>query len=1153
MLLLKARAPVNCCVTEDLSTPLHKACAGSKTGHLLAVKQLLDAKSDVHALNKWRETPLLTAANHGHAKAVEALLKSGADPCMCTDTGWSPLSIAAYKGHDDVVRLLLDEGAPTEEADPTLSALLQAATKGLPDTVELLLAHGADHTVTTKKGDTALSILVEQNLIDAAVEMVMEYKASIARCSRDRKKVQRARLMINLRIKQQQRDGVLSLSSDEDETDNDSDGSPKAALHDDALSSAASTPTSFKKKKKKEKSSKESAEAQARAAEEALLMELEQEETQAQKEEAAANSKRAKNKKKKERQRQQKLKEEQEQREREEKEAKEKELVRKIQEEKERKERLQREKEKREREREESAERENVAAAKRKEREAMEKRRREQEKKERDKVRHVENGRTTPADVFSSEKRGKAAKAKGSKKQVQPSPDPTNNDELSQAGSSTSTSSKATAPSVSSRPGGVSKNRGWEAMSPVASSGLSQQQNKEVVSLGDAVSTTTPRSLEIGSTKQRNWSASPEFNGYDHVSRTTPASAQSSGSSSMHGDFDASDRHGMLRQGNEKISFPSQEPASPSRSYSLTAMELPGISMYRQEKLSEIFERCALARSQPQSSDPLSVVDESTVKTVTYRWIVRAAHGSAPFLDSIIPSWTDFQLLSTFFQRQFIAESRKGGPGLVGMEALKEAGNTLAMLCHNHAESLVQTNKKLQEQLPHDWTDSMLSLSVSEVSQNGMGTMVVIDWANRAQIYLPTLIFAKLRDRYVGPSGRVLTAIFGAKKRYDLLEMVVRGTAMDYHLSPATKSRIEKEVGLSAEISSDPFSTMSSNLFYGYFPDVDALFGGLPPFAGEGRSGEETAFLRRGGCSIAVLPPFDNMLASRYVRRMIDVAQTGDKENVPISFVAVLPCMCFRDVNRSPELDDLLQLDPRLNEAPGAFVRFVEVLAPGQHTFHVGVGDGQSEVSRSGSLFVVIQNETARRHNSLNEVSLMSIVRSMGVNVPPPGELPVVPPISFSNSFPMATATVTRSPILYRESIGSQSPLPQPQIVSTGYQEVIGGHPSPLAQPPTISTGFGAIGGTSLAGPSSGDSRRGARRGRLFELIDDGDDENLSDADVVSGMLSNLNVDLFQNNPPQDVDIEAISLMGIGNTLGNKPPISRLAPRGSHRATSRFA
>ena len=110
-LLLAAGAPVNCRVTEDLSTSLHKVCAGGKSGHLSAVKQLLVGGADVHTLNKWRETLLLTGANHGQAAAVEALLDAGGDPCKCTDTGWSPLSIAAYKGHDDVMRILLEQGA----------------------------------------------------------------------------------------------------------------------------------------------------------------------------------------------------------------------------------------------------------------------------------------------------------------------------------------------------------------------------------------------------------------------------------------------------------------------------------------------------------------------------------------------------------------------------------------------------------------------------------------------------------------------------------------------------------------------------------------------------------------------------------------------------------------------------------------------------------------------------------------------------------------------------------------------------------------------------------------------------------------------------------------------------------------------------------
>jgi hypothetical protein len=63
----------------------------------------------------------------------------------------------------------------------------------------------------------------------------------------------------------------------------------------------------------------------------------------------------------------------------------------------------------------------------------------------------------------------------------------------------------------------------------------------------------------------------------------------------------------------------------------------------------------------------------------------------------------------------------------------------------------------------------------------------------------------------------------------------------------------------------------------------------------------------------------------------------------------------------------------------------------------------------------------------------------------------------------------------------------------------------------------------------------------VFDLVDDGEEDNMNDVDVVSGMLENLNMDLFQNpagQNSQDIDIEAISLMGIGG-----PPPGGLHPR----------
>ena len=58
-----------------------------------------------------------------------------------------------------------------------------------------------------------------------------------------------------------------------------------------------------------------------------------------------------------------------------------------------------------------------------------------------------------------------------------------------------------------------------------------------------------------------------------------------------------------------------------------------------------------------------------------------------------------------------------------------------------------------------------------------------------------------------------------------------------------------------------------------------------------------------------------------------------------------------------------------------------------------------------------------------------------------------------------------------------------------------------------------------------------SRLGRVVDLVDDGDD----DFNEVSKMVNELSVSMFQNNPSQDVDIEAISLgfLGIGTQPSN--------------------
>lgn len=97
-LCLAQGASVNCKFKDDLYTPLHTACSsGTNGGSMEVLNLLLERGADGNACNKWRETPLLIAANNGHRAAVEALLKHGADPSLCSEAGWSALTFAAHK------------------------------------------------------------------------------------------------------------------------------------------------------------------------------------------------------------------------------------------------------------------------------------------------------------------------------------------------------------------------------------------------------------------------------------------------------------------------------------------------------------------------------------------------------------------------------------------------------------------------------------------------------------------------------------------------------------------------------------------------------------------------------------------------------------------------------------------------------------------------------------------------------------------------------------------------------------------------------------------------------------------------------------------------------------------------------------------------
>ncbi|KAL7540429.1 hypothetical protein ACHAXR_010103 [Thalassiosira sp. AJA248-18] len=1256
-LLLAAQAPVNCRVTEDLSTPLHKACAGSKPGHVSAVQQLLEGNADVHALNKWRETPLLTAANHGQSEAVEALLRYGADPCKCTDTGWSPLSIAAYKGHDEVVRLLLEEGAPTEEDDPTLSALLQAATKGLPDTVMLLLRHGADHTVTTKKGDTALSILVEQNLIDAAVEMVTDYSASVPRCSRDRKKIQRARLLINLRLKQMQRDGTGPYCDDSDqgESDTEPENGTGRALHDDADSAGASPLTSTRSKKKKNKGGQKSiakAEAEARAAEEALLLELEAEENAKTAKAAATETGSSKNRKKKlkkkEKERQLKLaeelvKEEEERKERESKKAKEEveaalaaattskpssvkkekvveltsQTVIQTHKHKKKQDKLGQNKEislpsplSGQNKKQAAAEAKlNLKWAEGNTKDVKPKKVREVslpkpgestvKKTSSTSNNHAHRNKTNPSTtkgLGGASKKAPSDNPLPSKKipgdnpvqpkkipgdnpvqprkipgdnPVMPRKIPGDNPKVSvqqqsrqnahHQKSATPTSknkrgweNKAAAQQPSSAPATNQKKQPKQSNHQPATSGQGNKEKssgKKSASRGAQPSKSPPAPSDTpspsGKGKQQQQPAARSDESTHSTANSTadslpatptpqqgplltnaavaPASAQIQTPTGVGPKVSVDDQ--LAYMANDVLGFldfdsqPNNSNAQPghsggSQSSSITpppsanaqrgegavlssapttaapaspsiSVELPSVSIYRLEKLNELFRQCSEARSSASPTNPLCVIDDRMLRVVLYRWIIRASHGTESFFDPVIPSWEDKAYLREFLQRQFISESRRSATAnnnmnaIPSIEVLRDAGAAMSEICSSLAKDVVEFRSKCEQQVPSNWSDADINVAGMEEGSN-----VVIDWSGKSRLSIPYVVFNSLARMYVGERNKLMSAVFSAVRRHEIMGAISdpQTTNMVCHLPFQTMECLTKGLSASLETWSDAISVYGGNLFCAMFPDVDTAFGGLPPFGKEKGGGE--SILNRAGGSVVVVAPPENSTSSQCIRKMVDMSETSS--NVPLSFGVVLTADCFVNSNTATlSVEDLRALDPRLCGEKKDFISFIEVIPAGCCSF-----------SKSSCMFLIIQNEVGKLRFPTHPTAIDIIRHSMRSD------------IGMSNAAAPMMTNLPGMPGEAQFDTASFSPMPQHQYANA-QQEV------PLSSNPWGGQGAG------------GNNRGRGHRGRLFELVgDEGDteeDQNMNN--ILPGILEGLG--MFRTTSEED-DIEALRLMGIG-------------------------
>lgn len=95
-------------------------------GNLTAIKQHIEAGTDLNQKDQYGSTPLIIATTFDRSEVAIALINAGADLSITGNDGSTPLHTAAFLCRTEIVKALLDKGADKEKKNNYGSTALES-------------------------------------------------------------------------------------------------------------------------------------------------------------------------------------------------------------------------------------------------------------------------------------------------------------------------------------------------------------------------------------------------------------------------------------------------------------------------------------------------------------------------------------------------------------------------------------------------------------------------------------------------------------------------------------------------------------------------------------------------------------------------------------------------------------------------------------------------------------------------------------------------------------------------------------------------------------------------------------------------------------------------------------------------------------------